>query len=589
LGLLRKSYYILGDFVFRLPLMFVLLLSTSLMDLVGIGLVVPFIALLSFNGVIVDEYAVFMFFLGDVDNETVILSLGGVLVFTFFVKGFLAFFVQRKILSLGYEIRESLIDNIILSYQRMKYEELILKDISAIIVNVNTHVGLFVDAVFVPILRMIIEIMVAIGILLFVAMTSPVAMMGVSIILMTITFLYYKFVKVRMSLNGRIMSLTEAEVIIGVNNIFGAFKEIRLLGVEDYFRFSIGDKVRSFGKAGVITRTLPLAARYIIEACMALFIVLITIYLISINTPSEEIFSTLTIFGIAAVRLVPSISQLSAGLANVRAGSYALHSLYDSLLSLTPDEIKGSNKAIVVDITESFKSLKLIDVTYAYSSNNIQVLKKSCLSITKGDFICIIGESGSGKSTLMNVMLGLLDPLTGEVVINDRKLNVKEGSCLWLEWWYKQVAYIPQDVFLVNGSIRENIALGIQRDDVNEERMQLAVQGARLEKLIMEQCDVGLDSEVGGEGVLLSGGQKQRIAIARALYSEREVIFMDEATSALDEVTAADVMSHINSIKEDITVILVTHRKASLIECNKIYEIVGGKVEEVVGVGAFYE
>ena len=170
--LIKKSLLILGKFKNRLPLMFFLFLIVSLIDVIGIGMIGPFVALLGYSGNIVSEYPIFLFLLGDVENQTIIIALGVLLSSIFILKGFVAFFVQRKILSLGYEIRTSIVEKLVKSYQESSYENISNKDTSAIVVNANTHVGLYIDSIFVPALRMSIEVIVIIGIFILMAFTS---------------------------------------------------------------------------------------------------------------------------------------------------------------------------------------------------------------------------------------------------------------------------------------------------------------------------------------------------------------------------------------------------------------------------------
>ena len=410
MGLLKKSLDILGEYRARLPTMFFLLLSVSMLDIIGIGLIAPFISLVLHQGSIYDEYEIILHLFGNIDNFTIVLYFGIVLIIIFVIKGFLSFFVQRRILSLGYEIRESLIDRLIFSYQNMKYEDIVSKKLSTTVVNINTHVGLFVDAIFVPILRMIIEFMVIVGLIALMAFTNLLLVVGMSIILVTIIAVYFKYVKNYMYKYGRVMSKKEVDIIDGIRHTVGAFREIRLLGVEDYFRNDIRENVEKFGEAGVITRSLPLMVRYLIEASVVFFIVIIIIYMLMTSENNASIFTSLSIFAIGAIRLVPSVSQIGSGLANIKSGMYALHALHDAL-AITINE--NENKDDKINPNKSFETLDLLLVDYTYPNTNIPTLKGVNFTVNKGELVGVTGKSGSGKTTLMDVVLGMLFPTSG--------------------------------------------------------------------------------------------------------------------------------------------------------------------------------
>ena len=434
--------------------MLLLFLIVSMIDVIGIGMIGPFVALLGHQGSIVNDYPVFLSLIGDVDNRTIVIFVGVLLATIFCIKGVIAFFVQRKILSLGYEIRTSTVDKLVKSYQGTSYEDIAIKDVSTMVVNANTHVGLFVDSVFVPALRMTIEFIVVVGIFLLMAYTSLLLVFVVSILLSVVLIVYFKYVKVRLYHYGRIMSDKEVAVIDEIKHIIGAFREIRLLGVEDFFRNEIKNDVIEFGKAGVITRSLHLISRYVVEASLVIFIVAIVIYMLYQSEPIESIYSLLSIFAVGSLRLVPSFSAIGLGFANIRTAKYALNSLHEELTLV--DKTEENEKCNKVNTSVKFNSLELKNVSYTYKSKeNFVVLEHVNLLINCGDFVAISGKSGSGKSTLMDILTGMLTPTKGSFLINNTEIS--KATDIDMKWWQKKCAYIPQDVFLINSSIKKNI------------------------------------------------------------------------------------------------------------------------------------
>lgn len=573
---IKKSLFVLGRFKYRLPLMLFLFLTVSLIDVMGIGLIGPFVALLGHQGNIVEDYPLFLSFFGFSENKTIITFIGVSLAMVFCLKGFVAFFVQKKILSLGYEIRTDIIDKLVKSYQKTSYEDIAIKDVSSVVVNANTHVGLFVDSVFVPALRMSIEFIVVLGIFLLMAYTSLSLVLIVSVLLSFVIFVYYKFIKTKLYYYGQIMSTKEVAIIDEIKQIIGAFREIRLLGVEDFFRNEIRNDVIKFGEAGVITKTLHLISRYVIEATLVIFIVAIVMFMIYQSQPIEYIFSVLSVFAVGSLRLVPSFNAIGLGFANIRTATYALHSLHDELTSINNTEDVNFSVDNKDDPLKEFHHLELKNLSYAYKIKKKSIILENVnLRINSGDFVAISGKSGSGKSTLMDIMAGMLKPSEGIFSVNN--IEVNEAGDMSMKLWQKKCAYIPQSVFLTNNSIKKNIALGINENDINHERLKVAVNGANL-KQVMEKNNMNLDSNVGEGGIKLSGGQRQRVALARALYAEREVIFMDEATSALDKETEDEVMTHIESLRGHVTIILITHSQSALKNCNQVFNLAEGRL-----------
>ena len=419
---LKKTIYILGNFKNRLPFLGLLFFIVSLIEVIGIGLIGPFVALLGYQENIINNYPFFYEFFGLTDNKSIISFVGAMLVLIFCSKGFVAYFVQRKILSLGYEIRTSIVEKLISSYQKKEYEDIASKEVSSVLVNTNTHVGLFIDSIFIPSLRMSIEVILIIGIFLLMAFTNFLLVFTVASLLTLVILLYYKFIRTKLFHYGKIMSQKESSVISEIKQIIGAFREIRILGVEDFFRKEIKQNVNQYGEAGVITRSLYVISRYVVEASVVIFIVALVILMINQKQPTEYIFSVLSIFAVGALRLVPSFNTIGIGIANIRTAKYALNSLYDELKQIKEESLFVQEKSDLV--SKNFQCLDLIDINYSYSGEkDLKVLTDINLKINKGDFVAISGKSGSGKSTLMDIMTCMLKPSEGKLLINGEEIT----------------------------------------------------------------------------------------------------------------------------------------------------------------------
>ena len=217
------------------------------------------------------------------------------------------------------------------------------------------------------------------------------------------------------------------------------------------------------------------------------------------------------------------------------------------------------------------REINLTDLSFSYPIRKEFSLSKISMTVKKGDFVGIIGETGSGKSTLVNLLIGLLKPFEGRVEVDELDINSN------LPEWYKKIGYIPQSVYLIDDTIRKNIALGLKEDDIDDNLIKKAVEKASLSDFL-NQLSNGLETIVGEKGIRLSGGQQQRIGIARALYRDPEILILDEATSSLDQTTENKIMESIQFLKRTKTLIVVTHRLSTVKNCDKIFFIDKGKI-----------
>jgi ABC-type bacteriocin/lantibiotic exporter with double-glycine peptidase domain len=217
-----------------------------------------------------------------------------------------------------------------------------------------------------------------------------------------------------------------------------------------------------------------------------------------------------------------------------------------------------------------FNQLKLEDVSYTYPNALKPSINRVNLEINKGDFIGLIGPSGAGKTTLVDLILGFLKPSNGTLKFNGEDAHDDIGA------WLSQCAYLPQDIFLINGTLKENILLS--RENIKLERLEEAIKLSKLAPIIQDLPD-GLDTDIGDKGVRLSGGQRQRVSIARAIFNKSEVLLLDESTSALDSETEAAVINELMALRNEKTIISIAHRISTLKECNKIYKVANGSVE----------
>jgi len=310
--------------------------------------------------------------------------------------------------------------------------------------------------------------------------------------------------------------------------------------------------------------------RYFLELMMILFLVLIVVFYSYKQRELELVVPILTMFSIAAIRLFPSVNQIVSGISHIRFGRPVVSLLYRDLKDKQIDNFDYSTESS--EQVFQFSSLELKNINFSYPTRDYKVIDNLSLKIKNGDSIGLIGPSGSGKTTLLDILLGLIKVNSGEVLLNGNHLDNS------LNLWTNQVAYIPQNIFIIDDSISRNIALGVPDNLVNHAKLNSAISQSKLRELIDQMPD-GLNTLLGESGIQLSGGQRQRIALARAFYHNRDVLVMDEATSALDNLTEQLVMQEIHKTSSNKTIIMIAHRLSTVRKCDIIFYLEKGEVK----------
>jgi len=348
-----------------------------------------------------------------------------------------------------------------------------------------------------------------------------------------------------------------------INTTFGNFKMIKLRGDEERIKKKFAEVSFDFARTNIINQTLAQFPRLFLEAISFSLVAFIVIYLIfKYQSDISAAFGLLSMFVLGLYRLMPSVNRILASYNQILFYMKSLEIVHNDLIYEAEDL---SNEEITFN-----EKIELKDVSFSYIEGN-KILSNINLTIKKGEKIEFTGESGSGKSTLVDIIIGLYRPSKGTVNIDDKVLDEKN-----VKSWRRKIGYIPQTIYLFDGTVAQNIALG---ESIDENKMIEVLKKANIWNFLKEHHQ-GLKTKVGEGGVKLSGGQKQRIAIARALYSDPEVLVLDEATSALDNETEAKIMDEIYKVSEDKTLIIIAHRLSTLEKCEKVYKLENGKIKQ---------
>ena len=327
-------------------------------------------------------------------------------------------------------------------------------------------------------------------------------------------------------------------------------------------------KLNSFEVKQNFTDSLP---RLWLEWLVILGFILLIIIMLFLNKEFAYIVSILGLFAAAAFRLMPSLTRIMNSIQKIIYNRPAIDVIYKEFQDFDGNlSVKNNDKSKI----QFSEKIDFNNVSFKYSGSNKLILDNIKFSIDAGSIIGIIGESGSGKTTLINLLLGLLKPTDGSIKIDN--LNMLQN----LSAWQNHIGYVPQDVYLIDDTIRKNIAFALPESRINNAALELAIKKSKLDKLI-NNLEKGYNTQIGEFGDRLSGGQKQRISIARALYSNPKVLIFDEFTNSLDNETEKKIIDEIINFKRDKTVIMIAHRLSTLKSCDSIFKIENGKIHKV--------
>jgi len=568
----NEIIYLIGEDRRRLPKLIILFLAGSMLDFVGIGLIGPYVALAFDPAVLDSEIGKSMIEVGFPDKKNELLFVVGIMLFgVFFLKAISAIFINYKIIQFSQNQQVYLRSLLMSSYQSLPYEEYINRNSSEYIHSIQSLVVQYADNVLMPSLRTISDIIVAIVIIVFLGFHSSIALLLLVVLLVFLIIGYDRLFRTKMKMYGKKANKAAALMVQGIHEGIEGLSEIRILGREKYFFDKVRDQALKFTYFQSRTRVVGTSPKFLLELLLISFVVLLVVVTISIGGDMQALIPTLAVFGVAAIRLLPAANGLSSSLVQIRFGRDAVSLLYKDLNYLRSLKLSNSRKK---KIDSSFSKLTVENIIFNYKNTEYRTINQVSMEVKFGESVGIIGPSGSGKTTLINILLGLLEPSSGELLFNNEALSDNK------EEWHTQVAYIPQQVLLIDNTLKRNIALGVSDEEIDDLLIKNSIEQASLTNIIKE-LPMGIDTILGERGIRLSGGQRQRVALARAFYHGRNVLVMDESTSSLDQDTEQEIVNEIKKLHGRKTMIVIAHRYSTLTHCDRIYKLDRGKIVNV--------
>lgn len=579
--LLKELHYI---FPRKQRLLFVLLfflqLISTAFDFFGVSLILPFINVL-LNPVASHDAFWYRWVAGLIHAETdgeVLLFITFAIMAVYIIKNLYSLLMLNLSVRFVAANKVRMGARMIRCYMNKPYTFHLQRNTAEIIRNINGDVsGAF--SVISTIFGLISSVLIVTSLVIYLIAVDVWMTLAISAALLVCSALYFFVVRKRIRETGKLSRVYTAKMYKAIHQSMGGIKEVKIMGREQFFADvyeQAGAQSVELGRKYSIISAVP---NMLIETLCICSVLGVVAYRIVSGADLAAVVPSLSAFALAAVRLMPRASAINSAINAITFSRPSLDALYDDLRESEREERERSaeieRKKREHRTTEigTERDIWVKNITYTYPNRDEPVLKNVNLHIRHGESVGIVGVTGAGKTTLVDVILGLLKPDAGSVCYG--ALDIHEDYSRW----QRHIGYIPQNIYLVDDTIRNNVALGVEEDRIDDAAVWSALESAQLADFVRGLKD-GLDTVIGERGVRISGGQRQRIGIARALYDDPEILFFDEATSALDNETEAAVMESIHAIGSRKTMIIVAHRLTTLKDCDVVFKVTDGGVEE---------
>ena len=403
--------------------------------------------------------------------------------------------------------------------------------------------------------------------LLYMDIATAIIMGGMAGLLFLV---FAQKVKTTQTRLGELQRSTATEKTKTLLQAFGGIKDIQVMSKEEYFCQRFEDTHNQENNAAKKSEFLSRFPKYVTEAIIMVAMLAVVAVRIGMGANIAEFVSVLSVYAIAAVRLLPSTNRIIENMNVISSRKAYIDGLYDNMHIVKAYESCVKEEKNAEDFSFK-KDLRVEGLFYKYPEAKELLFENASLTIHKNESVAFVGGSGAGKTTLADIILGLLPPDSGAVLVDSR--NIKDN----IEGWHHILGYVPQAIYLTDDTIRNNVAFGTSGKLINDADVWRALDSAQMTEFV-KSLPNGLDTIVGDRGVKLSGGQRQRIGIARALFNNPQILILDEATSALDNETEKAIMEAIETLKGKTTMIIIAHRLSTIRNCDKIFEVQKGQI-----------
>lgn len=557
-------------------ILLIMMIFGAIIEALGVGLMLPLVsAVMEPNVIETNKYFhAICVSLGISTQKSFIVLCFITLIFVFIFKNIyliIEYYFQYKFIHNSKMATQRKLLNI---YMNMPYEYFLNVESGEILRVLGADIGNSYNLL-ILILSIGTEVIISAVLLVTIFIVNPF-MTGVTVLTLGLTMLVIiKIFRPILKREGlkrqKAIKLNNKWLLQAINGI----KEIKITQTEAYFQKKVNSCEQTMLTAERRNSIYGSIPRMLTEMVCVTTILSVVLVMVLNGTDVADLIPALSAFAMAAIKIMPSANKITAGISQVTFLEPALDNLLNDLDLMNKTEVKGTintcQKNEIKQMSKMTHDIALSEVEYRYPNSQLPILENANMCIPIGSSVGIVGASGAGKTTAVDIILGLLKPQKGQVLCDGT--NVLSDYSGWL----KRIGYIPQMIFMLDDTIRANVAFGCEENEINDEDVWKAIDEAQLGDFVRSLPE-GLDTEIGERGVRISGGQRQRIGIARALYSDPEILVFDEATSALDNETEAAIMESINALHGQKTMIIIAHRLTTIEECDLIYRVENRKI-----------
>lgn len=547
-----KNFYILS----------LLILAAMFLEVLSIGLIIPIIAILE-NENFVNDFFHNVPLIADTTHLEQISFILLLLCLVFIVKFCFLVLVNYKQYKYSMYLQSAISNKLIYKYLTMPYENYFTLKSSKILRNIKEESGSFVHGVLIPVINIMTELLVIIGIAILLVSQVGVSSFSIILVFIIFGFVYVKFSKKTILKMGHRRFEIDEKIINASNETFSGIREIKVNKVEgiflNFFKLLFNKHAENMRKF-LTYQTIP---RLSIEVLLVVFLAIVMLLLAIQGNDFTKIITLLGLFGIAAVRLIPSTNKIMIAQQNIRFYFVSINNLAKELFYK-----KNKNKNKHKEIIKFNKNIRLSNINFSYIKKNTKVLNNLNISINKGDRIGIIGKTGSGKSTLVDIISGLVTNFKGQFLIDEKIVDLNKYQ------WGQKIGYVSQNTFIFNETIKFNISFNNLTK--NSEILEVLNQVESL--AFIKSLKKSVNTVIGEKAINLSGGQAQRLGIARSIFHKPELLILDEAFSGIDNFTEKKIVKNIFNNYKDMTIINIAHKGKSLDYCNKVFNLSNKKL-----------
>jgi len=542
-----------------------LLFIGAFFELLGLGLILPTLTILISENSGVYENFFKSSGINFVNKDNIIYYFLSALILVYFIKTVFMLFIKYENYKFTFDLNKKISNRIYKSYFNKDFLFHVTNNSSVLVKNVLSETALFTTGFLQSLITLMIESLITIFIFIFLIVAYPTITITLLLSFMLIVFTYVKIVRKKINYLANKRIKLEALRFQSVFQGFNGIKEILIQNKKDFFLESFFEKNLILNKINRKTGFMSQIPNLGLEFFTIIIFCSITIVLTNTTKDNDALIIILGIYTAAIFKILPSISRIIVSLQSIIYSKPSIEILKDVL----KDE--SFNQKTNIEKIYLNQKIELVDIIFNFKKNVTSELKIKRLIIPKNKITGIFGNSGAGKSTIINILLGLIKPKKGAVLVDG---NLVDN----FEKFRNNLGYVPQDVYLLNDTVKANIAFGVEEDQVDIERIKECCKLAKIDSFI-EKLEFKYSSLIGERGLDVSGGEKQRLGIARALYHDPEILILDESTSALDEITELNILDDLNELKSKKTIIMITHKKKIIKEyCENVYRVEKGQV-----------